>query len=54
MWTEEKLKEAAREWVRDFSEDFDVMIGVRWNLRAAFLAGCEYIINNTQKDGKTE
>lgn len=46
MWTEEKLKEAAQEWV-DRKGWHSVSISAEYT---AFIAGCKYIINNTQKE----
>lgn len=45
MWTEEKLKEAAKDYRNNFN-DYPNAIYLEW----AFLDGCKYIINNTQKD----
>ena len=51
MWTEEKLKEAAERYENEvYDHAFDEG---KWYLpskRDIFLAGCKYIINNTQKE----
>lgn len=39
MWTEENIKEAAKEWNNEKASNID-----------AFIAGCKYIIKNAQKD----
>ena len=45
MWTEETISEAATKYVcaLDYSEQ------AKYLIRNAFIKGCEYIINNTQK-----
>jgi hypothetical protein len=45
MWTEDKLKEAAWEWTIKLEEETYCYVDVV----DAFLAGANYIINNTQK-----
>lgn len=46
MWTKEKLESVAKKWA---FENADVPSPYK-NKVKAFLAGCEYIINNTQKE----
>ena len=46
MWTEEKMKEAAWDWACNHPNEPDFL----QDRVAAFLAGCQYIINNTQKE----
>ena len=46
MWTEENLKEAAWDWACNHPNESDFM----QDRVVAFLAGCQYIINNTQKE----
>ncbi len=53
MWTNEKLEAAAEEWNCKWHRDNleDILHGRKSiSLAEAFLAGCEYIINNTQKE----
>ena len=50
MWTEEKLKEAAKRYEDEvYAHAFDREDWVP-EIRHVFLAGCKYIINNTQKE----
>ncbi len=49
MWTEEKLKEAATKYWRECTEIL-YHEHKRTTLEDASLAGCKYIINNTQKE----
>ncbi len=49
MWTEEKLKEAAEEYKLESLDEF--YRGKEFPMiDEAFLAGCKYVINNTQKE----
>ena len=55
MWTEETIKAAAREWVdscQPTNENWQ--LNRHWNpgerCYYSFLAGANYIINNTQKE----
>lgn len=50
MWTKEKLEAVARKWAFDNADATSPYM----NKMRAFLAGCEYIINNTQKENDTE
>lgn len=53
MWTEEKLFQAADEWNNKWIEDNKMHIFRENKFGShieAFIAGCEYIIKNTQKD----
>lgn len=48
MWTKEKLEEVARKWAFENADaDSPYM-----NKMRAFLAGCKYIIDNTQKSNE--
>ena len=47
MWTEEKLEMAAREYVFKETGILDDSV------INAFIAGCKYIINNTQKENES-
>ena len=48
MWTNDKIQEASDEWLN--SKDWtDLSPGILILIRAAFIQGCRYIINNTQK-----
>lgn len=53
MWSEEKLREAADEWM----ESLNPYSGNDWDKAEtayqSFLAGCDYIINNTQKKNES-
>ncbi len=52
MWTEEKLKEAAEKY---YHERVELVFKRRYTtLEEAFLAGCKYIINNTQKENESK
>lgn len=50
MWSEEKMREAADKWMESLNPYF----GNDWDKAEtayqSFLAGCDYIINNTQKN----
>ena len=56
MWTEEKLKEVAEELMTDIHRR-EPLLGNLGKLeevtKAAFVAGCKYIINNTQKENES-
>ena len=48
MWTKEKLAEAAKEYMIDNGKKYNNFNQSDAYI-AGFLAGCNYIINNTQK-----
>ena len=47
MWTKEKLEKAAWDWT---FEHPNANINIYADKMKAFLAGCKYIIDNTQKE----
>ena len=46
MWTQEMLEAAARRWAFENADAPSPYI----NKMRAFLAGCKFVINNTQKE----
>lgn len=46
MWTDEKLEKAARDYLESENEYW----GYFAKRMKDFIAGCKYIINNTQKE----
>ena len=51
MWTEEKLEEAAKRYENEvYDHLFDREEWRVPEIREVFLAGCKFIINNTQKE----
>ncbi len=51
MWTKEKLEKAAEEWTDSKNPSLYDWDSEERTFKS-FLAGCEYIINNTQRENE--